>query len=256
MRAACLQISVEPCAPHKNLSRALQMAGAALAEGAQILVFPELFLTGFCYEPSLQSSPSAHYLSPYPSLDPFRSLARDHNCLIVGSIRSGRQNLAFCLDSSGLELRPKIHPFAEEKEHFDGGDVISPVATKWGLVGLEICYDLRFPEVARSLALQGAEILVTVAQFPALRRDQWRILAMARAIENQMPHLACNWANGGGSLIIDARGRVLAEAGSEQALLWADIDLADRDLFRREVSCFADRRPEIYGRWEAERTNP
>ncbi|MEI6102391.1 MAG: nitrilase-related carbon-nitrogen hydrolase [Methanothrix sp.] len=256
MRAACLQLSVEPCHPDKNLSRALQMAGAALAEGAEILVFPELFLTGFCYEPSLQSSSSAQDQPPYPSLDPFRTLAREHKCLIIGSIRSGRQNLGFCLGGDGLELRPKIHPFAEEEEHFDGGDFISPVATKWGLVGLEICYDLRFPEVARTLALQGADFLVTVAQFPASRREQWRVLAMARAIENQMPHLACNWANGGGSLIIDARGRVLAEAGSEQALLWADIDLADQDLFRREVSCFADRRPEIYGRWDAERSNP
>ncbi len=179
----------------------------------------------------------------------------EHNCLFIGSLRSGRQNLGFCLDGDGLQLRPKIHPFGGEKEHFDGGDFISPVATKWGRVGLEICYDLRFPEVARSLALQGADFLVTVAQFPALRREQWRALAMARAIENQMPHLACNWARGGGSLIIDARGRVLAEAGSEETLILADIDLADRDAFRREVSCFADRRPEIYGRWEAERSN-
>ena len=229
------------------------MAGAALAKGAQILVFPELFLTGFCYESSLQSS--AQDYPPYPSLDPFRSLAQEHDCLIIGSLRCGRQNLGFCLDSEGLQLRPKIHPFGEEKVHFDGGDFISPVATKWGRVGLEICYDLRFPEVARSLALQGADFLVTVAQFPALRREQWRALAMARAIENQMPHLACNWARGGGSLIIDARGRVLAEAGSEETLILADIDLADRDAFRREVSCFADRRPEIYGGWEAERSN-
>jgi len=183
-------------------------------------------------------------------------MAEEHNCLFIGSLQSCRQNLGFCLDSGGLQLRPKIHPFGEEKEHFDGGDSISPVATKWGLAGLEICYDLRFPEVARTLALQGADFLVTVAQFPASRREQWRALAVARAVENQMPHLACNWARGGGSLIIDARGRVLAEAGSEQALLWADIDLTDRDSFRREVSCFADRRPEIYGRWEAERSNP
>jgi predicted amidohydrolase len=258
MRAACLQLSVEPCLLEKNLSRALQMADAALAKGAQILVFPELFLTGFCYEPSLQSSPFAQDHPPYSSLDPFRALAEEHKCLIIGSLRSGRQNLGFCLDfldGDGLQLRPKVHPFGEEKEHFDGGDCISPVATKWGQVGLQICYDLRFPEVARSLALQGADFLVTVAQFPALRREQWRTLAMARAIENQMPHLACNWARGGSSLIIDARGRVLAEAGSEETLILADIDLADRDLFRREVSCFADRRPEIYGGWEAERSN-
>jgi predicted amidohydrolase len=230
------------------------MAGSALAKGAEILVFPELFLTGFCYEPSLQSF--AQDRPPYPSLDPFRVLAREHNCIFLGSLRNGRQNLGFCLDSGGLQLRPKIHPFGEEKMHFDGGDNITPISTRWGGVGLEICYDLRFPEVARTLALQGAEILVTVAQFPVLRQGQWRTLAMARAIENQMPHLACNWASGGGSLIIDARGQVLAEAGSEQALLWADIDLADRDLFRREVTCFADRRPNVYGRWEAERSNP
>jgi predicted amidohydrolase len=232
------------------------MAGSALAKGAEILVFPELFLTGFCYEPALPSPSTVQDLSPYASLDIFQVLAEENDCLIIGSLRSGRQNLGFCLDQSGLQLRPKIHPFGGEKEHFDGGDQISPLATRWGLVGLEICYDLRFPEVARSLALQGADFLVTVAQFPALRREQWRTLARARAIENQMPHLACNWASGGGSLIIDARGRVLAEAGFEEAVILADIDLADRDLFRREVSCFADRRPEVYGRWDAERSDP
>ncbi len=231
------------------------MAGSALAGGAEVLVFPELFLTGFCYEPSLQSTSSTQDLPPYPSLDPFWALAEEHDCLIIGSLRSGRRNLGFCLDQSRLRLRSKIHPFGAEKEHFDGSGVILPMVTRWGQVGLQICYDLRFPEVARSLALQGADFLVTVAQFPALRREQWRTLAMARAIENQMPHLACNWASGGGSLIIDARGQVLAEAGSDEALILADIDLDDRDLFRREVSCFADRRPEVYGRWESERSN-
>lgn len=231
------------------------MAGDALARGAEILVFPELFLTGFCYKPSLQSTPAAQDLPPYSSLDPFWALTRKHNCIFLGSLRKGRQNLGFCLEGDRLQLRPKIHPFGEEKVHFDSGKVISPVATKWGRVGLQVCYDLRFPEVARSLALQDADFLVTVAQFPALRREQWRALAIARAIENQMPHLACNWAAGGGSLIIDARGRVLAEAGSGQTTILADIDLADRDQFRREVPCFADRRSEVYGRWDPERTD-
>ena len=247
MLAACLQLSVEPCLLEDNLTRALQMADSALARGARILVFPELFLTGFCYEPSMQSSPSAHDLLPYPSLDPFRALAREHNCLFIGTIRSGRQNLGFCLDSEGLQLRPKIHPFAGEKEHFDGGGFILPVDTRWGRVGLQICYDLRFPETARTLALQGADFLVTVAQFPALRVLQWRALAMARAIENQMPHLACNWASGGGSLICNARGQVLTEAGPGEEVICCDIDLADRDAFRREIPCLADRRPDVYG---------
>jgi len=216
------------------------MAREALRREADILIYPELFLTGFCYENGMQDSP------PFPSLDPFRALAREHECLIIGSFCSGRQNLGFCLDAESLELRPKIHPFDTEKEHFDGGDFVSPVATRWGMVGLEICYDLRFPEVARALALQGADFLVTVAQFPAARRAQWRALCLARAIENQMPHLACNWADGGASLIVNARGEVQAEAGSEEAMIVNEVDLAGRDAVRREITCFADRRPEIY----------
>jgi predicted amidohydrolase len=243
MRAACIQQQIVPCKNEKNLANALQMAGSALDEGAEILIYPELFLTGFCYETSLPTAAEAHL---YPSLDPFRELAEAHECLIIGSLRSGRQNLGFCLDVDGLVIRPKIHPFGEEKEHFDGGNFISPVATKWGQVGLEICYDLRFPEVARSLALQGADFLVTVAQFPTSRVAQWRALALARAIENQIPHLACNWANAGGSLIINALGMVAAEAGIGETIIWGDIDLAERDDARREIPCFADRRPEIY----------
>jgi predicted amidohydrolase len=253
MRAACLQLFVKPCQPDDNLSRALHLAGVALKQGAQILVFPELFITGFCYEPAPQSA--AQDLPPYPRLDSLRAFAVEHNCLFIGSIRTRRENLGFCLDRCGLELRPKIHSFGEERKHFDGGCFISPANTEWGRVGLSICYDLRFPEVARSLALQGADLLATVAQFPAIRRDQWRTLCMARAIENQMPHLACNWAEGGGSLIIDSRGKVLAEAGAEETVIVADIDLSDRDRFRKEIPCFADRRPEIYGRWECERSN-
>jgi predicted amidohydrolase len=249
MRVACLQQQVLPCKIEENLSRGLQMAGAALAEGARVLVFPELFLTGFCYESASHAGPSSEESPPYPSLDPFRALAEEHDCLIIGSIRSGSLNLGFCLDREGLQLRPKIHIFGEERGHFVGGSSISPVDTRWGRIGLQICYDLRFPETARSLALQGADFLVTVAQFPGIRRSQWRVLSMARAIENQMPHLACNWAEGGGSLIIDARGEILAEAGSDQTAIVADLDLSDRDLFRIQIPCFSHRRPEVYGRW-------
>ena len=239
MRAACLQLRVEPCHREGNLQRALMLARAAVGK-AEILVFPELFLTGFCYETGTDAT------SPGSSLDPFLKLARKHGCLIIGSIRSGRQNLGFCLDSEGFELRPKIHPFGSEKEHFDGGDFISPVATPWGMVGLEVCYDLRFPEVARALALQGADFLITVAQFPAIRIEQWRALCVARSIENQLPHVACNYAEGGGSLIVDASGRVQAEAGRGEAMIIGEIDLAGRDAVRRDVPCFADRRPEVY----------
>lgn len=240
MRAALIQQTVLPCRDPVNLSRALSLARSALETGAEILVYPELFLTGFCYEPGRRGT------AAFEELDPFRDIVRAHDCLIIGSVRGGRSNLGFCLDRSGIELQAKIHPFGEEKKHFDGGKTISPIVTRWGRVGLEICYDLRFPEVARSLALQKADLLVTVAQFPAHRREQWRALSLARAIENQIPHLACNWAEGGGSMIISARGTVLAEAECGEEVIIAEVDLSERDRVREEIPCFADRRPEVY----------
>lgn len=240
MRAACLQLRVNLCQREDNARRALKMAQSAIEHSAEILVLPELFLTGFCYDPSAQDSP------PFHSLDPFMALAKKQGCLIIGSIICGRYNLGFCLDGEEIQLRPKIHPFDFEKNYFDGGDFIAPIITKFGRIGLEICYDLRFPEVARSLALQGTDILVTVGQFPAARLAHWHALCIARAIENQIPHIACNWSQAGGSMIIDTRGNVLAEAGQDEVAIIGEVDLEQRDQFRQEVTCFADRRPEIY----------
>jgi predicted amidohydrolase len=239
MRAACLQLCVDLCQHQENTARALEMAELAIDRSAEILVFPEMFITGFCYSLAPEES-------PYPLLEPLMALAQDHRCLIIGSLMSGKYNMGFCLGPEGIQFQPKIHPFDQEKQHFLGGDRISPVKTKWGKVGLEICYDLRFPEVARSLALQGADFLVTIGQFPVARRAHWRVLCLARAIENQLPHLACNWANAGGSLIVDARGQVQAEAGQGEEVIFGEVDLADRDKWRKEIFCLGERRPELY----------
>ncbi len=243
MIAACIQLTIRLCRRDENLARALAMAADAVDGGAEILVFPELFLTGFCYEKDLSERP------PYPTLNPLRSFVEEHGCLIVGSLVDGRLNRGFCLDENGIGFQDKIHPFGPEKVHFEGGGSISPIPTKWGAVGLEICYDLRFPEVARKLALSGADYLVTIAQFPALRGYHWQTLIRARAIENQIPHIACNAAGPefcGGSVILDSWGTPLAEAGSGEATILAEIDLEDRDRVRQEIPALTDRRPEIY----------
>ena len=243
MIAACIQLSIRLCKKDDNLRRALAMATKAVEQGAEILVFPELFLSGFCYDQDLSDRP------PYPSLDPLRSFVSEHDCMIVGSLVDGRLNRGFCLDDSGIGFQDKIHPFGPEKAHLVGDGSISPILTSKGKVGLEICYDLRFPEVARSLVLQGADYLVTIAQFPASRGYHWQTLCRARAIENQIPHIACNGASPefcGGSAIIDSWGRPLAEAETEETTILAKIDLEDRDRVRRKIPALEDRRPEIY----------
>jgi predicted amidohydrolase len=240
MRAACLQLQVDLCQKEDNTKRALKLANFAIDSGCEILVFPELFITGFCYTLAPEEP-------PYPILDPFRSLAKDRDCLIIGSIIRGKYNLGFCLEADGIQFQPKIHPFNQEKQHFLGGDKISPINTKWGKVGLEICYDLRFPEMARSLALQGADFLVTIGQFPSQRLAHWNILCLARAIENQLPHLACNWANAGESMIIDSRGLVQAKSsGQIEEVIFEDIDLQARDQWRNEIFYLSERRTDVY----------
>jgi predicted amidohydrolase len=247
MIAACIQLQIRLCKTDENLVRALAMAAEAVEEGAEILVFPELFLTGFCYEKDLSDNP------PYPTLDPLRSFVEEHGCMIVGSLVDGRLNRGFCLDESGIGFQEKIHPFGAEKAHFEGGGSISPIPTERGKVGLEICYDLRFPEVARSLALSGADVLVTIAQFPTSRGYHWQTLCRARSIENQIPHIACNGAGPdfcGGSAILDSWGMPLAEAETEEATILAEINLEDRDRIREEIPALEDRRPEIYRFWK------
>jgi predicted amidohydrolase len=243
MIASCIQMGVDICQREVNSQKALHMADLAADEGAELIIFPELFLTGFCRLPEAQDWP------PFPSLEPFRALARERSCALVGSIMSGRENLGFYLDEGQLDLRPKIHPFGSEKEHFDGGNLLSPIYTRLGSIGLEICYDLRFPEVARSLAVQGADYLITVAQFPRARLGHWKALAVARAIENQMPHIACNCPGpecSGSSLIIDSWGDILSLAGEEETVILGEVDLSRRDAIRREINCFADRRDDLY----------
>ncbi|NYT01843.1 MAG: nitrilase [Methanosarcinales archaeon] len=243
MRVACLQFDVQTCQREANSLQALTLARFALQEGAEILIFPELFLTGFCYSPQGPEEP------PYHSLDPFRELVKDHGCLVMGSMMGGRLNLGFALERGGLQTRAKVHPFGREREYFQGGRTIAPLQTGRGMVGLQICYDLRFPEVARKLCAAGAEMLVTVAQFPAVRLDHWRTLVKARAIENQIHHLACNSCGqsaGGQSMMVDPRGRVMASAESDREVLLAEVDLAERDEARGEVTCWQDRRPEVY----------
>jgi predicted amidohydrolase len=243
MIAACIQLQIQLCKTRENLLRALAMATDAVEQGAEILVFPELFLSGFCYSLDLSDRP------PYPSLDPLRSFVEEHGCMIVGSLVDGRLNRGFCLDENGIGFQDKIHPFGPEKVRFEGGRSISPIPTERGRVGLEICYDLRFPEVARNLALSGADFLITIAQFPVPRGYHWQTLCRARAIENQIPHIACNGAGPefcGGSVILDSWGMPLAEAGSDEAVILAEIDLAGRDRVREEIPALMDRRPEIY----------
>ena len=141
----------------------------------------------------------------------------------------------------------------DEEKHLQSGDKLGLLNVSGTDAGMMICYDIRFPELARKLAINGAKMLFVPAQWPNPRLHHWRTLLMARAIENQMFVIACNRCGTSGtstffghSLIIDPWGEIIAEAGEEESIIRAEIDLALVDTIRSKIPVFEDRRPQLY----------
>ena len=295
-------MDVLQCKKQENLEKALSMALKAVKKGAELVVFPEVFSTGFCYE----NIDHAAETFPSPLLENLACFSEANDCIILGSIilkddnESGEEkyfreedtgfsgnenempvnknstenknftenknsaenknspyyNLGFCFESGALAgTYRKTHPFKAENKYFSKGSSIEPISLKKQdlKIGFEICYELRFPEVARKLALAGSDLLVTTAAFPNPRSEHWKVLAKARAIENQIPHIACNRTGSapdcsyfGHSMIIDAWGEVKADAGSKECVIVHDLDMSQKDEVRKLIPVFEDRRVELY----------
>jgi len=236
-QAGFLQFDVQLGEPEANLA-AVRAGLARLApSGPGIIVLPELWSCGFAYE-RLQ-----HFaLQTVEVLVEMQRLAGQYGIYLAGSlpeevlteVGSAIYNTLYIVGPDGvagsIRKQQLFAPMAED-QHFTAGDNPQSVATGLGLVAGLVCYDLRFPELAKAQAGAGAGLLAVSAQWPAARREQWRTLAMARAIENQIVVVACNRCGvtgktgfGGHSLVIGPDGAVLAEAGAgeEGALVWID----------------------------------
>jgi len=149
----------------------------------------------------------------------------------------------------------KIHLFRlmDEDQYLAAGTAGVMHELPWGCAGLAICYDLRFPELFRRYALEGARLLILPAAWPHPRRMHWRTLLRSRAIENQCFVAACNRVGTtndvsffGSAAVIDPWGETLIEGGETEALLTVRIDLETVEATRNKIPIFADRRPELY----------
>ncbi|MWA02965.1 carbon-nitrogen family hydrolase [Actinomadura sp. LD22] len=149
----------------------------------------------------------------------------------------------------------KIHVFgyrSREAELLTAGDDAPVAATAIGRVAATTCYDLRFPELWRSLVDGGARTVIVPAAWPAARREHWRLFTSCRAVEEQIVLIACNAVGvqhgvelGGHSRVVDPWGTVLAEAGAEPGVTWCDVDTAVVDRARAEFPVLADRRGDL-----------
>ncbi|MCL1874446.1 MAG: carbon-nitrogen family hydrolase [Clostridiales bacterium] len=260
MKAAVIQFDVRPGEVAANRDKALGYLEEAAAQGAQVALLPELWNCGYDL-PNLSSL--AENLRG-ESINLVQKLAVRHKIYVFAGTIAERKdghyyNTQAVINNKGeiIAKYRKVHlfnPRLGEGKYFHSGDKWALAHTPWGPVGLATCYDLRFPEFSRNLALRGAEMLVFPAQWPGIRLDEWRILCQARAVENQCFVLAANrtgtdmleggeFVYEGGSLIVAPNGHILADAGDREGVFPAELDWGLLQAIRQRNNVFADRRP-------------
>jgi deaminated glutathione amidase len=268
MRAAAIQMNSTGDRP-RNRATAERLVRAAAADGAALVVLPEKW--------SLLGTPEqlAAGAEPLdgPSTTWARGLARELAIdLLAGSIVERRDDRAKHFNTSvhvgpDGELRGvyrKLHLFdvevagivyRESDGEDPGEEIVTTTLRDGSVLGMAICYDLRFPELFRILTLRGARVLALPSAFTyATTRDHWEVLIRARAIENQCFVVAANQigehtpgkASGGRSLIADPWGTVLATAPDEEGYALAELDLARQDAIRARLPALRHRRAQAY----------
>ena len=264
---ALIQIDAGPD-PDGNVARAAELAEIAAAGGARLIALPEYLQ---------YRGPDAGYRAsarpvPGPFTKPFEDIARRHSCwILAGSLAEASDDPARPWNTSAL-IAPdgtlaaryrKIHlfdvavdagPVDLESARVLGGT--EPVVADLDGVrlGLTICYDLRFPELYRTLALAGAEILAVPSNFTERTgRDHWEVLLRARAIENGAWVIAPSQIGGppgqpayGHTMVVDPWGIVVAQAPDREAIVQATIDTDRVAAVRRQIPALANRRPASY----------
>lgn len=263
LSVGCVQMPVEKGKPLEN-ARWLERVLASVQPGAyELIVLPEMWTTDFDGE-----NASNWARESQEALAILAAQARRLNTYFAGSLlrhdakRAAFANSLVVLDPTGSVVAEydKIHLFRPLQEHtfFAPGNRLVTLDTAFGKWGMSICYDLRFPELYRAQAVQGAQLFIIPAAWPASRVEHWRTLLQARAVENQVFVVGVNRVGtsskgfdfGGHSMIVSPWGETLWEgAGSEAGVFGASLNFADIEAARRKITVWDDRQPELYKTW-------
>ena len=268
IRVACVQLTSRD-EKAANLERAERLIARAAAQGADIVVLPEKWNA---IGDTATLHQAAEPLEGGESVDAMSEWAARHGITLVGGSiterREGRDKLSnTCLvfDPQGalagvyrkihlFDVEVGGHVYRESEAEEPGDELVSVEAEDW-IVGLSICYDVRFPELYRVLALDGADLFTVPSHFTLhTGRDHWEVLLRARAIENhcyvaaaaQVGETRPGKPSYGRSLIVDPWGLVLAQAPDEEGIVSAELDRGRLEQVRRNLPSLASRRPEAY----------
>ena len=267
MKVASIQASVVYNDPPANARCAIEAIARLAVDGIEVAVLPECFLTGYCVG----------------SLDEAKEIAIGRGDAALESIRAEADRAGVIVavgfaESAGDQLyntvalfEPNSDPRFYRKTHlpelgFDKfvtpGDELESFNTRLGRLGVLICFDQRFPEPARVLALAGADVILLPTNWPEGAENSAEIMCIARAAENRVWFVTANRVGTEGgfhfigrSKIISPTGKVIASAGADEAVLIADLDLAEARQKRTvnipgkyEMEVFKPRRPDLYGK--------
>ncbi|ADC65733.1 Nitrilase/cyanide hydratase and apolipoprotein N-acyltransferase [Ferroglobus placidus DSM 10642] len=229
-----------------NKMKALSLVKRAIQHEAKIVVLPEASNTGLFPENF------GKVRSLEEELDLILKLSERKDILVIAGVVERSEGNLF--NSVALIYRGEVigkyskillFPLNEERKYLTAGKELKVFETDFGKIGVLVCYEVRFPEMARKLMKMGAEILAVPAEFPAERIEHWRTLLRARAIENQFYVLGANCVSpdgfyGGNSMIVDPMGNVVNEAGNLQEIIIGEVNLEYVRRVREEYPFLKD----------------
>lgn len=250
-----------------TMEKARCMVREAAEDGANVVVLPEMYNCPY----------SKEYFKPFAdaengeSLEQMSAWARDNGVILVGGTipeKDGDKlyNTCFVFDEAGkvIARHRKMHLFDvdieggirfKESNHFAAGNEITTFDTKYGKMGVLVCFDMRFPELVRAMARRGAEVVFCPAQFNMTTGPKhWELTIRARAMDNEIFYVGASAARytgfhyecWGHSTVADPFGQVIATCDETEQILYADIDLNMVDKVRRELPTFLHLRDDIY----------
>ena len=250
-----------------TMDKAEDMVKQAAVNGANVVVLPEMFNCPY----------SKEYLSSFAdaengeSVETMSSWAKDNGVILIGGSipeKDGDKlyNTCFVFDENGTVIAKhrKMHLFDvdieggirfKESNHFAAGNEITVFDTKYGKMGVLVCFDMRFPELVRAMARRGAEVVICPAQFNMTTGPKhWELTIRARAMDNEIYYVGAsaarfegfNYECWGHSTVAEPFGMVIATCDETEQILYADIDLNNVDSVRKQLPTFLHLKDDIY----------
>lgn len=257
MKIACVQMDIVFGEPEKNYQQVLNYLTEAADNGADTIVLPEMWNTGYALTELNKLADNTNR-----TVEMLKNFAKEKSVNIVGGSVSteknnGFYNTMYVVNKKGelVSEYDKAHRFGlmDEHIHLEEGDTLGTFKLDNVVYGGVICYDIRFPEWIRAQALNDAKLIFVSAEWPEPRIDHWRTLLQARAIENQCFIVGVNRIGsdpnnvfGGSTMVIAPWGEIRLDMKKEEGIGYVEIDLQEVEEVRKRIPVFDDRREKLY----------